>query len=400
MKIRYPKYYEKFSCIAGQCEDTCCAGWEIDIDDKSYEYYKNLPGEFGERIRNNIKEYSFQEEDVYESHGFLLKENKRCPFLNDQNLCDIIIALGEDAICDVCTDTPRNYLEYGGTREISLSPSCAEAGRLLFGSDEKIVIVEKEVDEEYGLEETQSEMVWAKAIKRARDFAIGILQNREKTIEERIFLFLLYAEKVQSEIIENTKEEPLEARVEKAFWNIQQNTSYLGKNGKTDSKEVFSLFQARMESFGGMESINEEWQSMIDGMKETFLQDNGENYIKWSLAWETYRNQNQMEYQYEQLMVYNAFLLLSRCVDDDNFWSKAQLCVAGFFMIRDMDIYRFYENKGVYTLEDRVDVVRIYAKEVEHSQENLEYLEEEFLFEDLYRIEELEKQLWGGTAIS
>ena len=33
MIFRYPDYYEKFSCIAGACEDTCCAGWEIDIDD-------------------------------------------------------------------------------------------------------------------------------------------------------------------------------------------------------------------------------------------------------------------------------------------------------------------------------------------------------------------------------
>ena len=57
MIFRYPDYYEKFSCIAGACEDTCCAGWEIDIDDKSYEYYKTVGGAFGEMLRQNIKEY-------------------------------------------------------------------------------------------------------------------------------------------------------------------------------------------------------------------------------------------------------------------------------------------------------------------------------------------------------
>ena len=71
MIFRYPDYYEKFSCIAGACEDTCCAGWEIDIDDKSYEYYKTVGGAFGEMLRQNIKEYENDEEDAYESHGFM-----------------------------------------------------------------------------------------------------------------------------------------------------------------------------------------------------------------------------------------------------------------------------------------------------------------------------------------
>ena len=37
MIVRYPDYYEKFACIAGACEDTCCAGWEIDLDEETYE---------------------------------------------------------------------------------------------------------------------------------------------------------------------------------------------------------------------------------------------------------------------------------------------------------------------------------------------------------------------------
>ena len=35
MILRYPSYYDKFRCIAGACPNTCCAGWEIDIDDET-----------------------------------------------------------------------------------------------------------------------------------------------------------------------------------------------------------------------------------------------------------------------------------------------------------------------------------------------------------------------------
>ena len=38
-------------------------------------------------------------------------------------------------------------------------------------------------------------------------------------------------------------------------------------------------------------------------------------------------------------------------------------------------------------------MARIYAKEVEHSEVNIEYLEDEFLFEDIYTLEELCKQV-------
>lgn len=35
MKITVPHYYSRFQCVAGQCPDTCCAGWQIMIDETS-----------------------------------------------------------------------------------------------------------------------------------------------------------------------------------------------------------------------------------------------------------------------------------------------------------------------------------------------------------------------------
>ena len=76
-----------------------------------------------------------------------------------------------------------------------------------------------------------------------------------------------------------------------------------------------------------------------------------------------------------------------------NFWGKAQFVAVNFLMIRDMDMERFAQNQEIFTPEDRVDIARIYAKEVEHSEENLEYLEDEFLFETIYQKEDLVKQI-------
>ena len=38
MKLRVPDYYKEFRCIDKDCTDTCCAGWEVDVDEEAYAY--------------------------------------------------------------------------------------------------------------------------------------------------------------------------------------------------------------------------------------------------------------------------------------------------------------------------------------------------------------------------
>ena len=54
MKVRVPSYFDDFKCIAQKCEDTCCAGWGIVIDEITNERYKNVNNEFGEVLKSKI----------------------------------------------------------------------------------------------------------------------------------------------------------------------------------------------------------------------------------------------------------------------------------------------------------------------------------------------------------
>ena len=46
MILRKPDFYDKFQCTASKCSDTCCVGWEIDIDKNSQEMYRKVVDEF------------------------------------------------------------------------------------------------------------------------------------------------------------------------------------------------------------------------------------------------------------------------------------------------------------------------------------------------------------------
>ena len=46
MRYLKPHFYDQFVCTAGDCPDTCCAGWQIVIDEDSLERYGNEKSEF------------------------------------------------------------------------------------------------------------------------------------------------------------------------------------------------------------------------------------------------------------------------------------------------------------------------------------------------------------------
>lgn len=386
MKFRYPDYYEKFSCIAGACEDTCCAGWEIDIDDKSYEYYKTVDGAFGETLRQNIKEYENDEEDAYESHGFILKEDRRCPFLNENQLCAIYQELGEQALCDVCTDTPRDFLEYGGARELALSASCPEAGRLIYKNQDKMQVVEREISEPFPWEETQDEQILAEEIRFARDLAITILQNRSIRVEERICACLEYAKKVQDCLNQDSIVDIHKIPKESYFKDV----TTVEQTDRVEEKQ-YGLFLERLRLFSSLESIRTEWDELLLRFQKRYIDspDGRKQYRTDRKAYDDALNEKNREYEKEHLIVYYCFLCLARCVDDYDFLGKMKLAVTSFLMVRDMNTLRMAEQNGEFTVDDQVVTARIYAKEVEHSEWNLEYMADEFLFGEAYTPENL-----------
>lgn len=128
MEFTFPNYYKEFSCIAGSCPDICCAGWQIVIDNKTLKKYQHFKGPFHNRLYNDIdwKEHVFRQ------------YNRRCAFLNEENLCDIYTEAGPKMLCDTCRNYPRHIEEFEGLREISLSLSCPEAARILLSQKEKV----------------------------------------------------------------------------------------------------------------------------------------------------------------------------------------------------------------------------------------------------------------------
>lgn len=124
MIIYKPDYYKEFKCIAQRCRHTCCAGWEIDVDQDSLERFKEDP-----EVYSHIKDGSI-----------VLEEGDRCPFLNEDGLCKLILKYGEDYICDICTEHPRFYNEFEDHIDAGIGLVCEEACRIILDKQDDFVL--------------------------------------------------------------------------------------------------------------------------------------------------------------------------------------------------------------------------------------------------------------------
>ena len=144
MKLYAPQYYKSFTCIADRCEHSCCIGWEIDVDGETLKRYECLGDGYGDAVRSSIS----YDGDPH----FKLFADDRCPHLNGQGLCKIIMNLGEEYLCDICREHPRFY-NYTDVAEVGLGMSCPEAARIILSSPDYLST--EEVGEAFANGETE-----------------------------------------------------------------------------------------------------------------------------------------------------------------------------------------------------------------------------------------------------
>ena len=136
MNIKTPYYTTQFQCIGGACEDSCCIGWDVDIDKGTYEKYRATQNV---QLNKAFKKYVYKNPDPADVSidyaKIELTEDKRCQFLNSDNWCIIQKHLGESYLSNVCKSFPRIYHRINGEVMMTLNTSCPEAARLLLNLD-------------------------------------------------------------------------------------------------------------------------------------------------------------------------------------------------------------------------------------------------------------------------
>lgn len=352
MKYHKPSFFDQFKCIGSACTDTCCAGWEIEVDETTAEGYLAEKGEFGDRLRQEIG----SEPGEY----FFKLQNNRCPFLNKENLCDIFINLGEERLCDICREHPRFYNWFGDYTEVGLGLCCEEAERLLFSDSKPLTFVEEVHTDASDLLDDESEE--CEQMLEERKAIFSILQNRKKNIGarlKRLLLQLPYAD------------EMLLLTVPILEWDDPESIPKLDYNAKPSTNTLKSSALFLIRFFGGMESLDETWPSMMKELEQNIDKlvdtDNTNAFLKFM------KGENRL-YEYEHIAVYMIYRYYPEILLDGQAEAKILFAAASICLLFLMDLHSFQKNTA-YTQQDRIELVRRFSKEIEYCPENMERFE-------------------------
>lgn len=336
MLLRTPDFYAKFHCTAGKCTDTCCIGWEIDIDEQTQARYAAVTGTFGETLHANI-----------EDGHFVLGPGDRCPFLDYRGLCEIYRQLGEKSLCAICTQHPRFVEVYGDIEERGLGLCCEEAARLLLEENASPILnlVESETDD--------PEDDLPEEVREARD---AIFQEREN-------MFRILAE---SGVPLNTRLAALLDYAQDAAGAEPADITGISPKALTDA---WTAILKKGESFGT--AWDKALDRIIHGEQENipaiFSDEDG-----------------------ARIVAYMLFRYYAKSLFDGDSLGKVQLAI--FFWLT---LKRFGKELSADSTHanSRIAAIKLLSKQIEYSEENLNILADNFVTNRMFSTEAFKKAL-------
>ena len=362
-----PDYFNEFKCTADKCKDTCCAGWQIVIDKESLEKYKKIKGDYIWKVMTNVD---------WEEGCFRQDAEKRCAFLDKNNLCDLYIHEGEESLCKTCREYPRHTEEFEDVREVTLSASCPEVARILMERKAPVKFLTEDRPEE---EETEYfgdfDPFLYSAIEEGRAAMLEILQDRSIPLRERAVLVLGMAHDMQRRVNRRALFE-CDRVIEK--YKKQKSRDFVREYLKEkDPIEEENLSREMYPLIYELEVLRDEWKALLEEAQGILFGSDTENYGTLRREFELWKMTDpDMEIHLEQILVYFLFTYFPGSVYDGQLFAKAQMSVYCTWMIELLWMARWYKNGKTLTLEEMTELLYRFSREIEHSDENLECLDE------------------------
>lgn len=339
MLLRVPDYFEQFHCLAGACPHTCCAKWEVVIDEETAQRYQELPGPLGEKLRAVLR-YDEEGDACFPLDG------GRCPFLDGEGLCEIQRKLGEAATSVTCREHPRFVEDYGPFREITLSASCPAANALLLGSREALTFREREDGAP-----AEPGDPWLSWLLPLRQRMLALTEDRSRPLKRRLWEVLDLASAVQ-QCLEADREEDLPGLI--GGWQPENGTVPAAGPG---------LFPEALSAFLELEVLEPDWPALL---KQA----------------ETAATAAVEETLLERTAVYFLFRHILKAVNDGDVLGRAELCVLAVLTAE-----RLAAVCGL------PEALRRFSCEIEHSEENLDRLLEAFWQRETFSLERFRNEL-------
>ena len=350
--------YDKFKCIADKCEFTCCKGWEINIDNSTYNKWKN------ENLDYLLEKVEVKDKkEVY----FINKENHDdCPFLDKQGLCDIVKNHGEEYLSLTCHTFPRIENVFDDRRELSLSCSCKEVVEIISNLNKKINL---NLENYIRINDNLSEL-------RIREALIYIMQQENISLEYKLIIcFEMLLSILENESF-NKKEDLLEEIEKYRDRNYIQNIILTYKNIELDIydsiEEVNNLFLDIIENYKEIPMFNDILSDISSFAEEFEIED---IEIKWNSYKEEFNRYNDL---IENIIVSK---IISNCVNDDieEMIVSFELIILDYLLVRHATFLKYYIDEEKLYIKDIKNYIVAFSRIIQNNSDAVkEFLKDGF----------------------
>lgn len=381
MKKRYlvlqPDYMRQFKCIGNDCKDNCCHGWNIDIDKKTFKNYRKI--DRNNPMKKMINKNVILNKEIKTDNQYAqitLNSTGNCPFLNEKGLCEIYINCGESHLSRICNQYPRIVNSVDNCIEKSCQISCPEVAKLLFNED--LMSFDQFYDEididRYSVLiklDTNSDFGMSKHLWPLREMSINILQDRNFSIEERMFILGLIINNIQKSIdneeIDNI-EDLIKTSMEK-YCN-KSITEYMNTLKYKDSAKIDIInlvCNIKTNNKNNIDSYNKLFINFLEGI--SYDESNFENCL--TIYNKGYENLycsffNDREYVLENYLVNEVFLNLFPMKKGNNVFEEYCILAIKFSILKVLLI-----GVGNFHKELNEDIVvktlYLYSRNIEHT---------------------------------
>lgn len=259
--------------------------------------------------------------------NIFIRKNGRCPMLSPDGLCEMV--LNGEKLCVVCDEYPRFTECFDDYEERGISLSCEAAAEIILNNEGKLRLVGDtgKCDEDI-----------FRFLYSARNTIFEILEDREKDIYTRIRLVLNYGEKLQDRI---------------------NNNDYSGFLYEpcdiSDKKESIIPF---IEFLMTLDYLSDDWTNILSLVDENCVRD---------------------EIKLEKIAVYFIYRYFLKAAFDCDALSKLKFMALSVAVI----------NALVVPCGNIYESSRRYSVEIEHNEENIDMIYDEFLFNEDLSLEKI-----------
>lgn len=358
MTLHFPDIFSRFCCTGSSCSDNCCRmGWDIEIDQDTLNFYKELNTPLGKKLC----------EHIYEEDGsHYMSQPDGCPFLNEQGLCCVQLECGEEHISDICREHPRFYEWFGDYKEAGVGLSCEETARLFTVHEKPMLFTEKEIDEQPDDLGFDGQML--SSVKMLRSRLIDIMQDRGFSVLHRLAILLYSAEDIQEAVFGADHDRMLQLSGMLAIDGFRIEIINEGEDEYYEHEK--SAYQKLIGIFGRMEYMGDELKKCFEITDEE-LDAIIENERRFD------RLYADSAFELEHVGVYFLYRYLIKAVRDDAVTERVYMAIFCTLAVRLLFMREFTLGAKLPDKERRAFLMKEFSKEIEYDADNMDIIYEE-----------------------